>query len=634
MKNIVVITESILGPEQLTGFSASLFYKVYNFFYSLQLQLLIQIKVKSSKTITVVTSRNLLGERRVKENIEVQFYDDLIFNVDYLKGRKEAWDFAENWYKTSKPSSLGKKFTYEGINLNSFISLRHAIFLNQSILSYYQAIEEIFKKEKPQEIYLFSGLSSQEKIAMHLARKYKIPFKVYFKFSLVPVDALIKKFLRKREMGILRNKLLDMGNSNIKIPPRSIVATASHTSHLKSIIPLARKLKNKYPTVVVGDFLSMQNDLKTLKADDYGWTYFSAFIGQEEIEKKLNKFKKYFKQVQEEIEKEIVFEKPSKKGLIFSLASDYLKNRITEVFPLTIIYLIAIERFFKKTKPKMVVFISDRGILEKSFSIMAKKYSTPTILYSPNNVMSVDMTNRYDIADLVLITGRHMLEELHKIGYQKDKIKIVGDLRFDNIRSLIKILKREELLRKVGIKKRKKIVLLISLYSSDYSPVYEKMRYFKAVSVAVESIPNTELLIRPHPNESLILLGEQLKRWNITNAKVVHELNIYEILYLADLVIMLHSMIGFEAQVFGKPVISVNLLKKNYQRYVPYGGSILEITDEDKLRHAIVELLDEKSTARKNLIIKGERFSKKYLGEVDGKVAERVKSYILRMTAK
>jgi len=625
---ICVITENNLGPGQLTGLLPNLFYKFYNFVYLLQLRFFLK---KKQGELILVTSRNLIAEKRLPKDIKSYFYDEVIFDTDYLKSRAEAWDFADNWYKSFAKLNLEKKFLYKGINLNQLISLRLAVVVNQSVLSYYQALESVFDKEKPTEIYLFSGLSNQEKIASFLARQKRISCKVAFPFSIVPIDILIKKFLRLRELKIIWNNILKMNRDRHGIVPGSLITVATHPNHLKAIIPLIKKIKENYKTIIITDFFQTKQELKILSKGHFDWSFFLNELDVNQVKQIRKTFEGYFTKIWGEIDKSFEYTGGEKDELLFLLVKEYLKNRVKEIFPIALVYIEAIDRLLKRKRPRLIFFISDRGTLEETFSIFARKYKIPTILYSPNNVMSVDMTNKYDIADLLLITGEHIRRELLKIGHSPENIEIVGDLRFDDLSQMKSGFKREDICVNINIDPKKKIILLISLYSSDYSPVYEKKKYFQAVAKATEKINDVELLIRPHPNESLKLLNQQVKEWNIKKAKVIDNRNIYELLYLADLVIMLHSMTGFEAQVFGKPVIAVNLLKKDYQRYVPYGGSILQIDEERKLYPAILALLNEKSKPREELIRRGESFREQYLGKADGKVSQRVKKYILKL---
>ena len=92
------------------------------------------------------------------------------------------------------------------------------------------------------------------------------------------------------------------------------------------------------------------------------------------------------------------------------------------------------------------------------------------------------------------------------------------------------------------------------------------------------------LIIKVHPNENDLLFYQNIaEKFNVTNFSIQQFHNLYEILYISNLVIVAFSTVGIEAMKMKRPVISLNLLGLYDNEPLLKSGIPVIITSENQL---------------------------------------------------
>jgi len=441
--------------------------------------------------------------------------------------------------------------------------------------------------------------SAQSQIAKMAAAKAHIPVVKFNFLSLSWLDWRLKKFLIKREY---RQKLKQFRSQvNSPRPSRQNVSQAIFLSvdfyrHLKTLLPLYQKLLQKKANVwLVTDDPNLTRSLSALGINNARILYLGSFFKPARSAKKISD--------------------PQTKTYL-----NFVRPLVDEGLRLSFVYWQAVQNLFAYSRPKRVVVVSDLRFAEQALALAAKKNRIPSLLVSPNSLLSRDALNEYQTTDQVALVGRYIQEKLIKQGVPADKITVVGDLQAETYQVLDKKINRREIYRQLGIKDMsKKIILAISFRANPSIPQAEKDLFLQWTDRAVTAIPRAVLVVKPHPTEKPLQLKEELKRLNLHQVIVAdnQKLSLMALLKIASVVVETWSMTIFEAISAGKPVVCVNPFNKNYNLFLPiigYGGAI-EVNNKQDLTRWLKILTDKENPLTVNQLKKAEKAKSYFISE-------------------
>jgi len=618
----IIITENNTEVYQMQGLLPKIFYFFYFWFYRLQIRIF-TIVLGTRYKIQLVCARDLFPNCPFGID-KIYYYDDLFRSFDFKKERENILNFSKNWSNNKVFSKIKSEFYFKDVCLPDVSRTRFSILLAFSGVSIYKiSLKEILRKEKPAKIICLSRSSKPEIIGQYIGRKMNIPY-FAIPFNLTDVDFLVKKYLRFRERQMRKKEILEMSKGELWSMDRIksvVLLVGSMPMYLKSAVPLLEKLSGN--GLLLSSIVGTETLLAQLKAK-VNWQYLFCYLSTGKIKKILSENERGFKKIYHDYLSSLG-QGYSEEDLYYKLSKEELRRLFYSYFPLTCAYVLAFEAFLKNSKIKKAVIFSDRGIFENVVCQVCKKRGIETIHVSPNNVMSPDQSNEYNIADIVTVPGSYMRDELVGIGRDPQKIKVVGDLKLEST-CFYQSEKQNKLIReKYSIDQNKKTVLLISWPIIAAVPLDEKKDFFLAVDRSVKKLPNAQLIIKPHPNESLGALQEQLKMWQMDSVRVIQNLNLLELLAISDVMVMIWSMAAFEAIAMRVPVIAVNFARKDYEKHIPYATEkgAIEVTNKNQLYSQLKRLLQDEQY-HNQVVNNGLKFAEKYVGSLDGKASERI----------
>ena len=219
-------------------------------------------------------------------------------------------------------------------------------------------------------------------------------------------------------------------------------------------------------------------------------------------------------------------------------------------------------------------------------------------------------------------------ENLLKYGNFPSSIPIItGDPKVDFLTKARKSFDSEKIKQKYKIKNEKKIILFVT---ENLPKKEEREKLARTVISTMKKLENCHLIIKPHPNETdLSIYKNLISEYKLTECSFIIEENLYELLYLSNLVILSYSTVGVEAMRMEIPVISLNLMGLHDDALIIRKNVAVVVRKSDELLPAIKKHLDSKNT--QNLIEKGKIFAEKELGITDGKATDRIIEQILQL---
>lgn len=232
----------------------------------------------------------------------------------------------------------------------------------------------------------------------------------------------------------------------------------------------------------------------------------------------------------------------------------------------------------------------DFGIGSKLIDITTEKFN-----YLPDKIV-VALKSKYDL--------------LLRRNVNPDRLVLTGSPSSDVIKIAPKIYNREEFCNRLGLDAKNKLILILTS-GTEYA--------YKLVTTVLEAVKTNsqiEILVRPHPDretkkEYEEIIGSKGK------ALSPHS-DLYEPLYLADLVIGYVSTAIEEAVMFGKPAITITFTDKDLLSH--YQKITLRV-QPSKLKKTIENALYNPQT-QKQLQNKIQRYKRE--NKVDGCSTERI----------
>ena len=136
-----------------------------------------------------------------------------------------------------------------------------------------------------------------------------------------------------------------------------------------------------------------------------------------------------------------------------------------------------------------------------------------------------------------------------------------------------------------------------------------------------------------HPHESDFSFYQKLANESkITDYLLVRFHNLYELIYIADIVIVPFSTVGVEAMRMKKPVIAMNLLGLHDNDPLIKSNIALVVKAENELIPTMKKCLDEQNISE--IIERGKVFAQKEIGIADGSSSERIVNLLLELMEK
>jgi len=299
-----------------------------------------------------------------------------------------------------------------------------------------------------------------------------------------------------------------------------------------------------------------------------------------------------------------------------------------------IIHFIGIDRVVEKVQPNIAICDGETSEDYKALFTSCQKRNIPTLavqhgilndlrcIHDKNEVSLKEVKPQYcPIPTVTAVYGKNDAEFLfHKGNYPKDSVIVIGNPRYDEI--LHKEYDKKKICEKLGLNSDKKIIVLTSV---PY-PKKERPIPIKIVGEAINGFNNIQFLIKLKPEENISYYENVVKENNF-NAVLTNEDNIFEVLFISDILITVNSTAGLEAAILNKPIITLN--SPDYIDYANNGIAI-ETKNSKEVASAINKILNDKEIKEK-LDNNRKKYIFNHCYKIDGKAGDRIKRIVESM---
>ena len=299
------------------------------------------------------------------------------------------------------------------------------------------------------------------------------------------------------------------------------------------------------------------------------------------------------------------------------------------VYNLTARLILFLLNVFRLKKPNIIIVLTDSSP-PCTIAVLAGRFAKiPSLL-----LLHVGMIGRtYEcpefLVDKIAVAGEFAKDMLIKCGVDKNRLVVTGRHTYDALVRAEEHFDKNEICRTLGLDPTRRAIV----YTTENLPTSESEAMVYAVCKAVKEFSGLQFVIKVHPSELDLSMYQRVTRDIGVDALITRDANIYEVLYVSDIVITGFSATALDAMMLDKPVITVNFT--GLEDPLPFAetSAAIGVYEEMDLIAAIKRgLYDE--DAREKLREAREKFVYEHSYKRDGKAAERVFKLIEQMVQK
>jgi len=560
-----------------------------------------------------------------------------IFN-DQSSAMSQATFFSQNWYKIR-----GKDVTLIELTPDIKISIGRVLefYLAKDIypwLLLYEMLKAFIEVERPSKIFvmhnysLFGVLLSfvQEKgvevviIAPYFWRKIERLFRL---LALIPQnvrrisDALANVFKWK---GRYR-----LGRSHGK---NGVIVFVSTPNPTKMLIPIFKKLHD------IGiDFVTFSFDLdlitnakEILKRENLEFVRIESYGTLKDIYENI-KYMMNIGTILHDIHKNesMLYKNLDLRDILLNLVSYHFYSK-----PLIAGFARMSSRVIQMEHPKLIISANTKNWDGRLFTEIGNSCGINTLTIQ-EGLYEIPSFHHMFNSKRIALQGEEVKNDFLKSGVEEGRLVVTGAPVYDFIKDNVTIRKEAnnfQYLDKYGIDLRKSLIVFASQpCDKKLYKIEEKRRILVGLRMAMANFPDKTLVVKLHPYESYEELPDSILEKDCDkNIVVMKDINIFDLIYICDLLITKWSTCALEAILLDKHVMTINLgLAPDPFPYAD-NNVALGVYKEEDIMPSLRRILYDRNTKEK-LRENRSKFIEKFAYRLDGNATDRILSLVQEM---
>jgi len=305
-----------------------------------------------------------------------------------------------------------------------------------------------------------------------------------------------------------------------------------------------------------------------------------------------------------------------------------LCDLFTKGFPAFVEFTEVVKNLVKIEHPSAVLVMEDASPTLRTVVSAFNQTGTPTFVMQHGTINRVPTYPGRDVtAAKMLVWGEMIKKWFTDFGVKEDRLVSAGNPRYEALTEKYEGFCRGSFIRKLGLDPRRKTILFATqpfAGNTTASSPHEKTTLVKALFNAVNSLPDIQLIVKPHPTEDEGFYGRILDEAGGSRIIVVSKSrDTFDLIAACDAVVTENSTVGLEAMVLNKPLITMNLTGRPDTVQYAERGAALGVYSDKEIVPTVKRVFEDEET-RMQLNEGRSRFISDYLGGNDGKSAERI----------
>jgi len=586
--------------------------------------------------------------------------DNSLFNA-MERSRK----LVQEWHKIEVDDCTCFKdiVTYRSISKLEMVETEMITFFLPPLLDKIDLVRNIFTKDRPDEVVVFSKKSVLEKACLVVGRKFNIPVTIVGNHSLVTESIkrrlFIKKKMRVRNISFtvhipiifrplrffklyIRHLLCKIQNAKTKrneqyhmIKDKRYMFFSTNKKQLDAIIPLIRTIndseRDRAIVIAQGDTDSPVE----LEKNRIPYKLFDEYFTCKTYRKGMTQGKMLAKKWRF-VEKDVDLHSRFMYNDI--PLWNFIKDRFSNFFSLGCIscFIRHIETtcsIIDRECPDVIIILTERQERNKLYACAAKLKGVPTLTIQREATTDHPELGPI-VTDKIAVNGIFAKNNLINRGVASEKIVITGCPRFDILYD--KLTKEKEIKERVynylHVEREEGIVILATQPISSNVRKEDKVELLTGVFTAMKHFPDKKLVVKLHPSEEISDLYLRIgRKVGLENAIYVRDIDMHDLLLASELLITRQSNVGIDAVLAGKQLVII-YLNPNEPEIMPFvrSGVAKGIYKTDDIYPVLKSIFDGTEPQDIN-VKKKKRFIFEHAYKYDGQTTQRVISLLNAM---
>jgi hypothetical protein len=550
----------------------------------------------------------------------------------------QAAFFSQNWYKIR-----GKDVTLIEVTPDIKISMGRVLehYLAKDIypwLVLYEMLNAFIEAERPSEIFviykysLFGVLLSlvQRKkievvmIAPYFWRKIERLFKL---FALIPQNV-------KRISGTVVNLMkwkgrYKLGGSHGK---NGVIVFVSTPNPTKILIPILKKFQAIGINFVTlnFDFDVRTNTKEILKKGNLAFVRMEKYGTLKDIYENI-KYMMNIRTTLDEIHKNesMLYKNLDLQDILLDLVSYHLYSK-----PLMVGFARMSSRIIRMEQPKLIISANTKNWDGRLFTEIGNSCGINTLTIQ-EGLYEIPSFHHMFNSKKIALQGEEVKNDFLKSGVEEGRLVVTGAPVYDFIKDNARIRKEADSLKyleKYGIDLKKGLIVFASQpCDKKLYKIEEKRRILVALKMAMANFPDCILVVKLHPYERYEELADSILEKDCDkNIVVMKDINIFDLMYICDLLITKWSTCALEAILLDKLVMTINLGAAPDP--FPYADNnvALGVYREEDITPSLRRILYDRNTKEK-LRENRSKFIENFAYRLDGNATDRILSLTQEM---
>lgn len=334
----------------------------------------------------------------------------------------------------------------------------------------------------------------------------------------------------------------------------------------------------------------------------------------------------HFERIWERVESFLMKRRKRSLTFFYVKATRRPKERRLSLYAVKIVSRIIYYAMMLLGKPDVLIIMSESIMPNKIAVAAAKLGKTPVLLLVQLGMLGKNYECPTLLADRISVPGDFIRDLVVSCGVDENRVVVTGRPTYDALIRTEEKFNKIEICRKLHLDPTRKIVV----YCTENLPLVDTQEIVYAVCNAVKNFPDVQFIIKVHPSELSMSIYEKVSKEVGVRALITKESNIYEVLYICDLMMTGFSTTALDAMILDKSVITLNFT--GLRDPIPFAesGAAIGVYKEKDLEPAIKDGLYDDSM-KERLRHDRERFVYEQTYLKDGKATERIADLAERM---
>ena len=368
---------------------------------------------------------------------------------------------------------------------------------------------------------------------------------------------------------------MDGGESGRK----RIVYVAEWLTHLKIMVPLLIKLNGQFDlTVVVREDLT-GSFKKMLSGTGIRCRYLEQYIAPDDKAKVADRLLKLKRS------RDSVMRQGGGVSLLYRALRMFLSdNKLTTLSSNHVLS----RKILVIDKPDLMMLSDDYSSYPRTYASAASTNKIPVVCV-PHYLAQIESRNIPDgrrYATKTIIMGDAVAQSLQGDDMLPGLV-VAGSPFFDRLVSKWDFTPKDELLGKMGIDPESEIIVLTT------QGLPENEEVIKMAVKAIRESQRRHLIIKVHPQESVILHKRLIKKLGFSRATVIKDISPPDLIKSCELLVTMTSITALEAIILDKPVAIINNTVKPLDAPYIRCGAAFSVNNSHELSNAMDSLADK-----------------------------------------